>query len=162
MAANLTNVVTRYYGPTPKNPVYSDCIENLIESGLYSEMLETGDAVNPTIPGNILQYENGLGISKSAIPIEVLVDAITKSILSNLKDGFSGSIDSAVNINFQNTSTNTNLNVDNVHSAIVRLANEVSLLRAALSSILVEPQFSTGLNAINLKTEIEDKTKYNL
>lgn len=162
MSANLQTVVTRYYGAAPKNPVYSDCIENLIEAGLYSEMLEDGDAVNPAIPGNILQYENGLGIPKSAVPLEVLVDSITKAILSNLKDGFSGSIDSAVNINFKNTSTNPNLNVDNVHSAIVRLGNEVALLRTTLTSLLGEPGFSSTLSTANLTTLVDDKTKYNL
>lgn len=162
MSVELKSAVSRYYGPTPTNPVYSDGIKNLIDSGLYTSALAYGDAVNPAIPGNILQYENGLGAPKSAVPLEVLVDSITKAILSNLKDGFVGSVDSAVNINFKNTSTNTNLNVDNIHSAIVRLGNEVALLRTTLASLLGEPAFSSTLATTNQTTLVDDKTKYNL
>jgi len=163
MSVDVKKVVARYYGATPTNPVYADAISNLVDSGLYTSALSTSDAVNPTVPGNILQYKNGLEVPNSAVPIEVIVDSITKSVLTNLRDGFSGSVDSAVNVNFQNTSTNTNLNgVDNVHSAIVRLANEIALLRTTLSSLIGEPAFSSGLATTNSKTEIEDETKFRL
>lgn len=140
-------VVNRFYdSKQPVNPVYSDCIENLIDSGIYSENLVNGDAVNPKYDGNILQYKNGNGTLKSAVPLEVIVDSITKSILVGLRDGLDGSIDSAVNISFTNTSENLNLNkANNVHSAIVSLANELALIRTTLSSLLVEPTYSTAL-----------------
>lgn len=158
-------VVERFYDKaTPINPVYSDCIENLINSGIYSENLINGEAVNQENEGHILQYKNGVGTLSAAVPIEVIVDSITKSILVGLRDGLAGSVDSAVNINFKNTSENLNMdNATNVHAAIISLANEVALIRTTLSSLLVEPAYSTALAGMTNATIIKDDlTKHKL
>lgn len=159
MTVNVDDVVTRYYGPIPLNPVYKEVITNLVDSGLYTSALATGPAVNPAFDGNILQYTNGLNVPNAAVPLEVLVDAVTKAVLKGYRDGFAGSIDSAVNINFTNTSLNPNLvDSDNLHNAVVKLANEVNLLRTALES-LVGPQFLTAMQPLNKAADLEDLTK---
>jgi hypothetical protein len=110
MSTNGEYVVGRFYDLKPPiNPVYSDCIENLIDSGIYSDQLVNGEAVNKRNEGHILQYKNGSGTLSAAVPLEVIVDSITKAILVGLRDGLDGSVDSAVNINFENTSKNPNL-----------------------------------------------------
>jgi hypothetical protein len=165
MSINGQIVVDRFYDlKAPINPVYSDCIENLIDSGIYSEYLVNGDAVNHKIDGNILQYKNGNGTLSAAVPLESIVDAITKSILVGLRDGLVGSVDSAVNISFENTSDNLNLSkANNVHSAIISLANELALIRTTLSSLLVEPAYSSSLAAMTDAQIIKDDlTKHKL
>lgn len=165
MSINGEFVVKRFYDSTPPiNPVYSDCIENLIDSGIYSENLVNGEAVNKENEGHILQYKNGNGTLSAAVPLEAIVDSITKAILVGLRDGLHGSVDSAVNISFTNTSENLNLkNVNNVHSAIITLANEIALIRTTLSSLLVEPAYTTSLTVMTAGQIVKDDlTKHKL
>ncbi len=167
MSINGEYVVGRFYDfkkTPPINPVYSDCIENLIDSGIYSEQLVNGEAVKKRNEGHILQYKNGFGTLSAAVPLEVIVDSITKSILVGLRDGLNGSVDSAVNISFENTSENPNLsNANNVHSAIISLANELALIRTTLSSLLVEPAYSSTLASMtNAQIIKDDLTKHKL
>lgn len=149
--ANVDVVVDRYYDQKePINPVYREAISNLITAGLYTNALESSKAVDPKTDGNVLQYKNGNNTPKSAVPLEVIVDAITKGLLVGLRDGLTGSVDSAVNISFENTSKNINLDsIDNVHSAIITLANEIALMRTALSAFIVEPAYTSSLKTIN-------------
>jgi len=163
--ANVDNVVRRYYDyKAPINPVYSETINNLINAGLYTSALESSKAVDPETAGNILQYNNGKDTPKKAVALEVIVDSITKGLLVGLRDGLTGSVDSAVNIDFKNTSKNTNLdNVDNIHSAIITLANEIQLIRTTLASLIVEPAYTTALKTINTPTiTSDDLTKHKL
>jgi hypothetical protein len=163
MPVSSERVVRRFAGPSPINPVYKSCIENLVSSGLYTSALDYGDAVNPSNEHNILQYKNGLGVPKSAVPLEVLVDSITKAILTNIRDGLAGSVDSAVNINFENTSVDKNLDtINNLHSAIVCLANEIATIRTTLAALLPEPAFSTAVTKANAVILVDDATKHKL
>lgn len=133
--ANLNRVVTRY---SPKNPVYSDIINNFIEAGLYTDDLDNGPAVDTNNTGHILTYKNGSGKENSAVPLEVLTDGISKGILKQLRDGLNESVDTALNLNYS-PKTSSNLyfkDVDNIHSAITRLSNEVAELHKALAIVL--------------------------
>lgn len=152
MMVNVDSVVERY---NAKNPVYGDIIKNLVSSGLYSDFLAPGSkAVDSTVEGNILQYKNGASVENTAVALEVLADGISKAILKQLRDGFAGSFDSAINVNLSASDcVNASISADNnVHAALIKLANEVSILHTTVATVLTSLGFAA--NVADMETKI--------
>lgn len=138
----------------PNNPVYKDIITNFVNSELYTSALDVGPAVTPSVKGNILTCKNGAGVPNSAIALEVIADGISSAILKQLRDGLNGSVDTALNIDLETkTSTNTVINTeDNVHSALIKLSNEVAALHKAITTAFTS--LGQAQIAATMETEI--------
>lgn len=139
------NAINTYYGNSGNipNPIFKDVIQKLIDSKLYSSNLD------PSILNNesrkyLEQYINVVGQEK-AVPLEVLVDIITRSVLVGYNSGFTqaiNKIDGATGIGFlttplelnniQQTSLSTCINV---HEALILLATEITAIKTAFNGM---------------------------
>lgn len=133
---NATEVYTRYWGASiANNPVFEDIISGLIDAGLYTSALydSSSDAFK-----SIGIYANGLGASNKAVPLDVIVDVISRSILKNLQTGFNSGLKNAgSNISFTGLQ---NISVDlasctNVSQAINLLGQELMAIKIQLAAL---------------------------
>lgn len=133
---NATEVYTRYWGTSiSNNPVFEDIISGLIDAGLYTSALydSSSDAFK-----SIGIYANGLGASNKAVPLDVIVDVISRSILKNLQTGFNSGLKNAgSNISFTglpNTSVDL-ASCTNVSQAINLLGQEIMAIKVQLGAL---------------------------
>lgn len=153
------NAINTNYGNSGNipNPIFKDVIQKLIDSNLYTS------ALDPSIPDNISReflgtYVNASGIN-NAVPLEVLSDIITRSVLIGYNSGFQqgiNQVDGATGIGFQITPSETIKTQQtsistcvNVHEALILLATELTALKTALG-IVLPPSPKTPTNPLIL------------
>lgn len=133
------------------NPIFKDIISRLISSNLYTDAIAPGsparkgfvDPENPTkIVGSVEICKNATGNSNMAVPLEVLVDCISRAVVAGYLKGFeqhSIKSDGATNIGFSLSHSDpqlfTNISLgsaENVHDAIISLGIELNSVKASL------------------------------
>ena len=135
-------------GTNIPNPIFKQAISLLIDSGLYSDYLDP-ENLNNVGRESLAKYNNVSG-NKNAIPLEVLVDMISRAIMIGYRDGFSQAglpIDGASGIGFTPLEATAFTNLDiiqttNVHEAIILLAGEINAIKMAIQAVVpVVPKF---------------------
>lgn len=124
------------------NPVFKDIISKLIDADLYTDAFSPDNiSVENTARNFLSNYKNADG-TVNAVPIEVLVDVVSRAIIQGYKSGFTQgllSIDGSSGIGFQllpneaATTNQTNIAAcTNSHEAFVLLASEITAIKTAL------------------------------
>ena len=145
-------VYNRYWATLPNaNPIFKDVIQGLVDAGLYTSALS-----NPLSPAlaTIMEYNNGVGVPKQAVALDVMVDIITRTILKSLQSGYTDQInplikhDAGSNISFTGSKAITSVNLstcDNVTQAINLLGQEIQALKIQLQATTAGAFQSTAL-----------------
>lgn len=131
--SNASNVNKRYFPTVVKNPIFEGIISDLITAGLYTSALYVSSS--PAFK-SIGTYKNGDHESNSAVPLDVIIDTITRNVLKGLRDGFNGK-DAASNISLDSNVGTGVIDIpgcDNVHAAIELLTLELMAVKTALST----------------------------
>jgi hypothetical protein len=140
------DVEKRYFPVMNENPIFQDVVAGLIDAGLYTSALyvSSSDAFK-----DVGEYKNGNAIPNSAVPLDVIIDIITRCVFKAFRDGFKqknlfGVIedkDAASNISFKTSIpslsniTDTG-NCTNVREVIDTLTAEVIALKTATALLV--------------------------
>lgn len=124
------------------NPIFKDIMSRLISSGLYTSAVAPGSPARLSPNGSIQICKNATGAENMSVPLEALVDCISRAVVAGYIKGFEQAglpSDGATNIGFSLSPfdppafTNISLGVaGNVHEAIVSLGIELNGVKAFL------------------------------
>lgn len=138
---NASNVNSNYGNVLNAcNPIFEDIISRLISSNLYTSAIAPG---SPARLNGVQICKNGTGNPLMAVPLESIVDCISRAIVAGYLKGFEQKglkSDGATNIGFSLSDkdpkpfTNISLgSAENVHDAIVSLGIELNAVKASLA-----------------------------
>lgn len=134
MMSEADKVNKRYFPTIVKNPIFKNVIADLVTAGLYTSALH--EVTAPAFK-SIGTYKNGDHAPNSAVPLDVIIDTITRNVLKGLRDGFNGK-DAASNISLDSNIGTGVIDIpgcDNVHAAIEMITIELMAIKTALSSV---------------------------
>lgn len=133
------------------NPIFKDIMTRLISSGLYTSAVAPGSPARNGFPdpenplkkvGSIQICKNATGAENMSVPLEALVDCISRAVVAGYIKGFEQKglpSDGATNIGFSLSPfdppafTNISLGAaENVHEAIISLGVELNGVKAFL------------------------------
>jgi hypothetical protein len=142
---NAMAVEKRYFPVENENPIFQNVIQELISKNLYTSALY--DPASPALL-EVATCKNGNNIPSTAVPLDVLVDIVTRNVLRGLRDGFIQTVlgapvpkDASSNINFRSTIGTgpgaINLGAcTNVREAIETLTVELMGVKSALGIVV--------------------------
>lgn len=141
------------------NPIFKDIISRLISTGLYTSAIAPGSPSRLPGEGSIQICKNGTNTPLMAVPLEAIVDCISRAIISGYLKGFEQNglkSDGATNIGFTLSDkdpkpfTNISLGAaENVHDAIVSLGIELNAVKASLAQPPLPFTKNTSVNIPN-------------
>lgn len=125
------------------NPIFKDIISRLISTDLYTSAIAPGSPSRLPGEGSIQICKNGTNTPLMAVPLEAIVDCISRAVVAGYIKGFkqnSLKTDGATNIGFSLSKNDpevfTNISLgsaENVHDAIVSLGIELNAVKASLA-----------------------------